>query len=103
MYHHKKIHHFTISGIIKDDASIPRLKQEFIRVLKDEIENDGYVIRVDINPDFTIQYADDQYEFTLTVYAVHVGKKKALCLNYIDEARPHFKSPKSLLHSLQQG
>ena len=46
----------------------------------------GYVPRLDIDPDFTIEYiAEKEYfKFRLTAYAVYIGKKKSECILGID-------------------
>jgi hypothetical protein len=39
----------------------------------------GYVPRIDINPDFTVEYneAKDYFEFELSLYGIYVGKRKS--------------------------
>jgi hypothetical protein len=75
-----------MEGIIKDDSSIGRLKIELIRLKKLEMIELGYVQRLDIDPDFTIEYNEtkDYFEFKLTVYATYVGKSKATWIIGID-------------------
>lgn len=76
--HHKRIKSFSLDGNIYDDASIARLKTEYIKLLLIEMENLGYVPRLDIDPDFTIGYNKEAqiFEFKLTTYGIYVGKKK---------------------------
>ncbi len=49
----------------------------------------GYVPRLDINPDFTIYYNEEKeyFEFILSMYGVHVGKKKSEWIIGVDETR----------------
>jgi hypothetical protein len=55
--HHKPIKRFYLEGDIYDDATyISRLKTEYIRILVMEMRLSGYVPRLDIDPDFTIEY-----------------------------------------------
>jgi hypothetical protein len=84
--HHKSIKNFRLDGIIKDDSAIPRLKIEVIKMKIEEMREEGYVQRLDIDPNFTIQYnhVKDYYEFTLTVYGIYIGKKKAKWIRGID-------------------
>jgi hypothetical protein len=49
----------------------------------------GYVPRVDINPDFTLNYNQQKqyFEFELSIYGVYVGKKKSEWITGIDETK----------------
>ena len=84
--HHKSIKTFNLEGIIKDDAAIGRLKIEYIRLLTIQMREDGFVPRLDIDPDFTIYYNSDKeyFEFTLTVYGTYLGRKKSKCVEGMD-------------------
>ncbi len=84
--HHKSIKTFRLDGIIKDDSAIGRLRLEVAKLKIEEMREEGYVPRLDIDPNFTIQYnhTKDYYEFTLTVYGTYVGKKRAQCTQGID-------------------
>jgi hypothetical protein len=85
-FHHRPIKKFTLEGIIIDDSAIGRLKREYIRLLGIEMKLSGYADRLDIDPDFTIQYNHNKnyFEFKLTMYAIYVGKKKAPWIAGID-------------------
>lgn len=84
--HHKSIKTFTVEGIIKDDAAIGRLRLEFERLQTLQMRDLGYVQRLDIDPNFTIQYNSikEYFEFTLTTYGTYLGKRKAECIMGID-------------------
>jgi hypothetical protein len=84
--HHKSIKRFSLDGIIRDDASIGRLRQEYIRLLKIEMKLNGYAPRLDIDPNFTIYYNHDKdyFEFILSVYGTYIGRKKTECTEGID-------------------
>lgn len=84
--HHKPIKHFYLDGIIQDDSAIGRLKQEYIRLLKLEMKLSGYTPRLDIDPDFTIEYNHNKkyYEFQITMYGTHIGKNKSQWTTGID-------------------
>jgi hypothetical protein len=49
----------------------------------------GYVPRLDINPDFTLDYnqAKKYFEFEISLYGIYVGKKKSQWISGIDETR----------------
>ena len=84
--HHKSIKQFTIDGIIKDDSVIYRIRNEITRLKIEEMRELGYVRRLDIDPNFTLEYnpIQEYFEFTLTVYGTHIGKKRAKCIQGID-------------------
>jgi len=87
--HHKRIKSFSLDGNIYDDASIARLKTEYIKLLLIEMETLGYVPRLDIDPDFTIGYNKEAqiFEFKLTTYGIYVGKKKTQWIIGLDGTR----------------
>jgi hypothetical protein len=84
--HHKSIKTFTVEGIIKDDAAISRIRLEVERLQTLQMRELGYVPRLDIDPQFTIKYnsTKEYFEFTLTLYATYLGKKKSECIMGID-------------------
>ena len=94
MYHHKSISRFKVHGTIYSDIAIPRFKDEYIRLLTVGMRERGYVVRVDIAPDFTIRYNGKGYDFDLSVYGVYVGKKRAQCIDFLDGHKPHMKTAK---------
>ena len=85
-FHHRPLKRFGIDGIIHDDSAIIRLKNEYIRLLKSEMALNGYVPRLDIEPDWTIDYNEDKniFNFEITMYGVYLGKKQAQCIQGID-------------------
>jgi len=87
--HHKPIKKFGINGLINDDSSIIRLRSEYRRLLDSEMRIAGYVPRLDLSEDFTIEFNQkkEYFEFTLSIYAVYVGKKKSEWILGIDETR----------------
>lgn len=87
---HKRIKRFGLSGQITDDIFIPRMKGEYVRLLTHKMKDTGYVPRLDIEPDWSISYTGNHYEFTLSVYGSYIGKKNALCIEGLDKNRPIF-------------
>jgi hypothetical protein len=87
--HHRPIKRFGISGLIKDDSSIVRLRAEYSKLIDTEMRIAGYVPRLDLSEDFTIKYnhKKEYFEFKLSIYAVYVGKKKSEWILGIDETR----------------
>lgn len=85
---HKRIKRFELSGQIADDSFIPRMKDEYIRLLSDSMRDEGYVQRLDIEPDWSLSYTGNYYEFVLSVYGSYIGKKNAACIDGLDKNRP---------------
>ncbi len=87
--HHKPIKRFSLEGDIYDDASIYRLKTEYVRLLTSGMKISGYVPRLDIDPDFTIEYniQANIFKFNLSIYGTYVGKKKSEWILGIDGTR----------------
>jgi hypothetical protein len=85
-YHHKPIKKFYLDGSIHDESAIGRLKNEYIRLLVTEMRLSGYVPRLDIEPDFTIDYNETKqtFNFALTVHGIHVGKRNSEWISGID-------------------
>jgi hypothetical protein len=100
MYHHRHVKRFHVSGVIHTDDAIPRFKTEYIRMLTASMRERGYVVRIDIIPDFTISYTGKAYEFQLSVYGTYVGRKKSQCIEYLDGSKAHMMKA-TLPQSLQ--
>jgi hypothetical protein len=101
--HHKPIKRFGLKGTIYDDSAIVRLRDEYGKLLLTEMKLLGYVPRLDIAQDFTLEYRQDKkyFEFELTLYGVYVGKKKSEWIIGIDETKPIF-TPQSKLNEFSQ-
>jgi hypothetical protein len=95
IFQHKPIKRFGLDGIINDDSAIYRLQQEYIRLLVSEMRLSGYAPRFDIDPQFTLSYNETKnyFEFTLSVYGIYVGRKKAEWILGIDGVRPIYIQP----------
>lgn len=78
-FHHKPIKRFYLEGDIYDDAAISRTKTEYIKILMMSMRLSGYVPRLDIDPDFTIEYniKAEIFRFQLSLHGIYVGKKKS--------------------------
>jgi len=84
-FSHKTIKRFYLDGEIYDESFIPRLKDQYIAMIKSSMQSKGYVVRYDIDPDFTISYNGKTFDFKLSVYGVYVGRKKAEWISGIDK------------------
>jgi hypothetical protein len=87
--HHKPIKRFNLSGNIHDEASLWRLKLEYQKLLDSEMRLSGYVPRLDINQDFTVEYNYEKkyFEFELSIYGIFIGKKKSEWILGVDETK----------------
>jgi hypothetical protein len=48
----------------------------------------GFVPRIDIEPDFTLEYDGKKYNFTLSLYGIYVGKVNSKKICGIDKNKP---------------
>jgi hypothetical protein len=87
--HHKTLKRFGLDGSIYDDSAIWRLKIEYVRLIILQMRLSGYVPRIDIAPDFTIEYNDrtESFNFELSIYGIYVGKRKSEWIFGVDESR----------------
>jgi hypothetical protein len=85
---HKSIKRFHLDGQIYDDSFIPRLRNEYMNILNTQMKLQGYVPRLDIDPDFTLDYDGKNYDFRLSVYGTFVGKRNAECITGLDGNKP---------------
>lgn len=100
---HRPIKRFYLDGQIYDDAAIPRLKEQYIMILDNSMRIKGFVPRIDIDPDFTIEYNGKNYNFKLSVYGIYVGKRNVEKIWAIDKNKAIlFTHPTKLEELLQQ-
>ena len=87
--HHKPIKKFSLDGNINDDSAFWRLKDQYILLLKTEMRLSGYVPRLDINPDFTLDYNEEKkyFEFKLSLYGIYLGKRQSEWIDGVDETK----------------
>jgi hypothetical protein len=104
LYHHKPIRKFDLDGQIFDEASTPRLKVEYIRLIVSQMKFLGYCPRLDIEPDFTIYYNEEKeiFSFKLSVYGTYVGKRKSEWIIGLDGATPIYTQRSKSNESLQE-
>jgi hypothetical protein len=97
---------FSLSGVINDDSVIWQRKKDYIELLGIQMRNSGYVPRLDIDTQFTLQYDSrrQRYDFTLSVFGVYVGERESEWIFGIDEEGP-IPTPqtKSSGHFLEAG
>jgi hypothetical protein len=78
----RKIHDFWMSGVILDDSVFQSSRENYERLLVQQMRDKGYVPVLDMMPQFSVKYNQDknEYGFNITMYGIFVGKKKAFKL-----------------------
>lgn len=74
---HRPFHKYTLSGEIRDDSDFIRLRAEQERLVSQMKRDEGYLPVSDMPSLWSTKRIDKRYEYTLTMYFVYVGKKKA--------------------------
>ena len=96
---HKKIKRFELVGVIADDSFILRMKEQYIKIMSELMKDDGYVQRLDIDPDWSLSYENNHYNFILSVYGSYIGKREAACIDGLDKNRPIYTPQNKLSES----
>lgn len=75
----KKIKKFGMAGTLSDDAAIPRMRQQYEKIILDSMRDSGYVPVLDLDPLFYISYEQSSniFNFEIYLHGVYVGKKRA--------------------------
>lgn len=75
----RKIKNFGFDGVIKDDAAIPRMRTQYEKMIIDSMRTSGYIPVLDLDPQFYLEYdhEKDQYQFSIYMHGIYVGKKKS--------------------------
>ncbi len=101
-FQHKRIKRFELSGELYSDKHLPKMKDEYARLLEDKMRSSGYVVRLDIMPDWTVQYNGKHYEFILSIYGAYVGKRAAKCIEALDKNEAIYTQKNKSEESLEQ-
>ena len=74
----RKINAVQLSGVFAPEAKF-KARSKFECLIEDQMRAEGKVPVLDMNTQWYISWDDDKerYEFTLVMYGVYVGKKKA--------------------------
>ena len=75
-----------MDGHILDDSAFWRLKDQYINLLTTKMRMSGYVPRLDIQPDFTLDYNQEKqyFEFELSLYGIYLGKKQSQWIDGVE-------------------
>ena len=68
-----------MSGVIKDDSKFQSSRENYERLLVQQMRDKGYILVLDMMPQFSVKYNEekDHYTFNLVMYGIYLGKKKA--------------------------
>ncbi len=93
-FHHKSIKKFGIEGTLYDESHTDRLKREYLALVILQMKSEGYVVRADIDPDWTMSYISPAkgFKFKLSVYGSYIGKKKAQSVDRLYGYKPQYSS-----------
>jgi len=77
-----------------DEAHTDRLKREYLALVVLQMKTEGYVVRADVDPDWTMTYISPSkgFKFKLSVYGCYVGKKKAQEVDRLYGYKPQYSS-----------
>ena len=103
-FHHKPIRRFGFQGKIYDDAQVARLRQEYRKIILLEMTMSGYVPRLDIPEDFTLEYdyRTEYFNFKISIHGIYVGKKQSKWIIGVDGTEAIYTT-KSKLDEFSQG
>ena len=75
----RNIKKFGFDGVIFDDSHLVGKKEYYTKLLEDQMRVSGYVPVLDLDIQFFISYNKvlDSYNFSIYMFGVYVGKKKA--------------------------
>lgn len=79
---HKNIKVYHQSGQIRDDSDFIRIRREMIKVVTEQMHEDGFIPVHDLGPYWYTSMGDKKYYFDLMMYGIYVGKKKALQIDF---------------------
>lgn len=97
---HKTIKRFGIEGQIADDAMFIRFREQQESMLIAAMRESGYVPVLGFGPFFSTAYNEDKdtYDFSLSVYGVYVGIKRAGSVEGVDGAGRWYERKHGSLH-----
>jgi hypothetical protein len=77
---HKNIKKFSIVGVLNEDSDIPRIRAQYESLLTHDLRSKGYVPVLDLDTLWSTTYNRDRdwWDFTLSIYGIYLGKRKAL-------------------------
>ncbi len=74
---HKPIKMFSQEGLIKDDKDFIRLRNEFEKMIIDQMRDQGCLPIHELGTHWSTKWLEDKYSFKLTIYGWYAGRKKS--------------------------
>lgn len=76
---HRDIRKFKIDGVLHQDSDIPRIRAQMESLTVHDLRARGYVPVLDLDTQWATAYDEetDTWTFTLSVYGMYLGKRKA--------------------------
>jgi hypothetical protein len=86
---HKDIKRFWLDGTVSDTGMV-KARENFERMLIQEMRSDGFVPVLDLGPYWSTSYdaTRDNYNFALSIYGVYVGKEEACKIEGMSDGKP---------------
>ena len=84
---HKKINRFQIDAEFRSDSDIIRIKDQYEKLLTEDMRSRGYARVLDIDPAFALEFDGEGWKFLMTIHGIYVGKRKAWRLEGISQGK----------------
>lgn len=84
---HKPIRMFSQEGFIKDDKDFPRLREEFERLIIEQMREVGCLPVYELGSHWATKWLEEMYFFKITIYGCYAGRKKAREYDFWCEGR----------------
>ena len=85
---HRKIKRFGMDGKVQSSTAFARVQGMYIKLIEDQMREEGYVPRLDLGMEWTTTRQKSHYEFEISLYGSYVGRKTAWVIDGIDNGRP---------------
>lgn len=82
---HKKINRFQIEAVFRDDSDIIKIKDQYEKLLTEDMRSRGYARVLDIDPAFALEFDGEGWKFLMTIHGIYVGKRKAWRLEGVSQ------------------
>lgn len=84
---HKPVKTFSQEGLIADDKDFIRIRNEFERILIEQMREIGCLPIHELGTHWSTKWLGDKYSFKLTIYGWYAGRKKSREFDFWCEGR----------------
>jgi hypothetical protein len=74
---HKPVKMFSYDGLIKDDKDFIKTRNEFERLIIDQMREQGCLPIHEMGTYWSTEWLGDKYSFRITIYGWYAGRKKS--------------------------